>query len=306
MFSKSDSIPTPAVPKLSKSNTSLGKPSKKVDHAAELASALQALFKATDLVTTIRLIEPEGFNSEYDVVYPSIYGRVLVRLFTAVKDIAIPSNVCLELLNCPVSHLEETGISLDPQIGNTAIQKFSRMRLMVRNMGYGVGTAGTKKQGGYYTSGGPLRAGELGDQFLKAIETNVDHLVSLRIDASYRQPFVVDRIIAAKSSWSSLREIWLYNFEVDAEDFSHFMNQCLPHLEALVLENGTLKNSDARTTGWNDLFEVWLTIKKENTPDNWRLKKLSLYNLHGASGYTGTTDWGSHIADFVKKLLPPE
>lgn len=48
---------------------------KKVDYSAELALVLQKLFKATDLVNTIRIIEPAGYNSEYDVVYPSIYAR---------------------------------------------------------------------------------------------------------------------------------------------------------------------------------------------------------------------------------------
>lgn len=295
----------PATPKTPSTPSSLSKSGKKYDYAAQLAFALQALFKATDLVTTVRVVEPEGFNSEYDVVYPSIYGRVLVRLFTAVKDVTtMPSNVCLELLDCPVSHLEESGLSLDPAIAEAAIKKFSRLKLKLRNMGYAVNTPGTKRQGGYYT-GGALRRGGLGDQFLKAFETNVDHLVSLRIDASHRQPYIIDRIIGAKSSWPSLRELFLYNFEVDVEDFGHFMVQCLPRLETLALENGTLKTKGAFTTGWNDLFEVWLTIKKEHAPDNWEMKKISLYNLSGVSGYTGNVDWGTRIADVVKKLVPP-
>jgi hypothetical protein len=67
------------------------------------------------VVTTIRLAQPTGYNSPYDIVYPTVYGRALTRLFDALLGVTFASSVgtTLELHDCPLMHLQESGLSLD-------------------------------------------------------------------------------------------------------------------------------------------------------------------------------------------------
>jgi len=97
--SQEPSTPSSSTPHLFKRN-----------YAAELANALRALVSAADIITTIRLAQSIGHDSHRDIVYPTVYGRALTRLFDALLGVTFAPSVetTLEIHDCPLMHLQES------------------------------------------------------------------------------------------------------------------------------------------------------------------------------------------------------
>jgi len=276
---------------LLKPNKALTQSPPKVDYAAELASALQQLFKATDLVNQVRIVQPDGYNSEYDVVYPSVYARILVRFLTAVQSVNIPENTTLELLDIPVTHLEEAGLEISAPVASRALSKFSSLTLRSRYMAYKVVPHGSVKPALLrFVSG--LNKNGLGYQLLAAISTNNSNFKSLKILDDARIS-LIDPIVST-TRWPNLRRLAFEDFRVTAELFGPFMVACLPQLEALSLRNGALLYK-GQSAAWKDYFDEWVTLKGSLPTDQWSLKLLVAVNLYALTG--------EEIKTYAQKLV---
>jgi hypothetical protein len=272
-----------------------------VDYAAELASALQQLFKATDLVSQVQIVQPNGYNSEYDVVYPSIYARILVRFLTAVQSVNIPENTTLELLDIPVTHLEEAGLELSAPVASRALSKFSSLTLRSRYMAYEVVPQGSVKRARSLFRLDPgLNMNGLGYQLLTAIGTSNSNFKSLKIFDDARTS-LIDHIVST-TQWPNLRRLAFENFRVTAESFEPFMVACLPQLEALSLRNGTLLYKGPHPAAWKDHFDAWVTLKEGLPTDQWSLKLLIAVNLYSTHASAPPLT-GKEITTYAHKLV---
>ena len=277
-------------------------PRKRVDYAAELASALQALFKATDLVRTVRLIQPEGFNSEYDIVYPSVYARVLVRLINALQDVNIPNGAALELLDCPITHLEEAGLTIDEELIDVVASRFSKLALRTRAMGYAVIKPGTTNLKTRPYDGRKATGGHnLGSQLIKGLSRNTLHIESLKIGCGYREKSIVAPFIEPKREWPLLRHLELRRFAVDGQLFSNFTNTLIVQVETIILVDGMLLAGD--TIGWRFIYDNWISIKESTPRDQWTLKTLHLAGL--ANGQNHFELNKADTTAVIQKLAPP-
>jgi hypothetical protein len=289
---------------LLKPNKVLPRSLTKVDYAAELASALQQLFKATDLVRQIRIIQPEGYNSEYDVVYPSIYARILVRFLTAVQSVNIPENTTLELLDIPITHLEEAGLGLSAPVASRAFSKFSAFTLRSRYMAYSVVPQGSVKHTtSRFRSDRGLNKNGLGYQLLTAIGTNNSNFKTLKIFDDSRTS-LLDPVVAV-TQWPNLRRLAFDHFRVTAESFGPFMVACLPQLEALSLRNGTLLYKGPHPAAWKDLFDAWVILKEGFPAGQWSMKLLVAVNLYTTQASAPPLT-GNEITTYAQKLVRPQ
>lgn len=235
---------------------------RKVNYASELASALQKLFKATDLVHTIRLVQPEGYNSEYDIVYPSVYARVLVRLLTAIQFVDLPEGTILALMDLPITHLEEAGLHLDSRVALNSLSKFGSIFLRTRRMGYAVIPPGSQK----YTqeSFDPhirIASSSLGMQLIRGIGANSTQFQSLTLVDCTKT--VVLNVLLAPSQWETLRHLEIEHFCAIPDLFVPFMQNVLPHLETLSLQSVQLQPSALCPVTWISLFDSWVKLKEE-------------------------------------------
>ncbi|KAG8849773.1 hypothetical protein FRB91_009605 [Serendipita sp. 411] len=286
------------------------KPRKNVDYESELSSALEALFKATDLVKMVRIIEPVGFNSQYDLVYPSIYARVLVRVFRALQRVSIPSGATLEMWDCPVTHLEESGLSLDKDIIVHALGKFSKFYMSTRTMGYAItkpGTLSALTGNRSYTPRGytyvPMAKNGLGYQFLKGLSVGMTSLEAVKIRGSHKHVNIFDTLFDSDYQWPHLRHLELDTFHVQGDILARFLTARLPQLQTLILRNGKLETSAGKTFySRKELIETWVALRKSLPPAEWKLETLEMTSSYEGFGDLSYTEVQSYIKLLV---LPP-
>ncbi|PVF92001.1 hypothetical protein CPB86DRAFT_718326 [Serendipita vermifera] len=272
------------------------------EYAEALASALRTLFSASDLVTSIRITQPNGYNSEYDIVYPSVYGRVLVRLLTALKTVNLPKGISLELQDCPVSHLEESGLKLDIDDASVALAKFTSIAVKTRTMGYQVHRQVNTQHEWRRPDNDQLAEGRLGLQLLSSIKKNTSNLVTFEIGGSPLALPIAEHILSGGATWSNLQNFAAYHFNVKYDTLKIFMEGCLPHLHSLILSSGTFV--DTTPVQWSTLLDSWVELRNNNFPDQWALRRLYLSNLRAQ----GTHDVlsSSDLTIYVKKLIIPQ
>lgn len=277
------------------------RPRRQVDYTAELASALQALFKATDLVKTIRLVQPEGFNSPYDIVYASVYARILVRLFKALKSVDIPENVGLELLDCPLTHLLEAGLTLDAQSVSTGASKFAHLTLKTRCLGYAIIKPGTATlPNNPYSGPRPSSVQGFGQDLLKALCQTPSHFESFKMHCEVRDMTILQPCIEGKRDWSSLRHLEIRNFFADTDTFAEFTTPVIAQLETLILTDGVIYSKTSK--GWRYILDMWIAVK-ESQPTQWSMNRIMLMGLldDKNSTFGAQPEWQS----VIEKLVPP-
>jgi hypothetical protein len=260
------------------------------------------LFKATDLVRTVRLTQPEGFNSEYDIVYPSVYARVLVRLINALQEVSIPDNATLELLDCPITHLEEAGLTLDEDLVRVVTSKFSKLVLGTRAMGYAVvkpGTTNLKTRP--YDGQKAVGVRSLGGQLLRGLSKNTLHIEDLKISCGYRDKSIIYPFLEPKHQWPQLRHLELRRFAADGQVLSNFTNAIIVQVSTMILVDGMLSAVD--TIGWRFIYDNWISIKESKPKDEWTLKSLQLAGLADSRNQYDV----NHVDTLavIQKLAPP-
>ncbi|KAG8814016.1 hypothetical protein FRC17_001331 [Serendipita sp. 399] len=287
------------------------KPRKHVDYESELSSALQDLFKATDLVKLVRIVQPSGYNSEYDLVYPSVYARVLVRVFRALQDVAIPSEAALEIWDCPVTHLEESGLSIDKDTIVRALSKFSKFALSTRTMGYAVvkpGSLSTITGNRNYSarsySPTTLPKNGLGHQFLRGLGAGMTSLQAIKIKGSQQQVRVFDLLFDGDYQWPHLTHVELETFQIQGDILARFLTPLVPQLHTLVMKYGSLEPSTGISAySLLELLSTWIALRKSLPPTEWKLEKLEIYSGYSSSYGGGSDSFQSSISQLV---LPPK
>jgi hypothetical protein len=270
--------------------------SSKRGYADELAKALQALVSATDVVTTIRLAQPNGYNSPYDIVYPTVYGRALTRLFDALVGVTFAPSVetTLELHDCPLMHLQESGLSLDEKVVKKVAAKFSRLSLETRRMEYTLDRQATKRP-------------QLGRQLIDGLRASGDHLKGLSFRGT--SDSVPKQIIISEDNYPSLTHVFLASVWISSAVFVPFISNRLPHVISLHASN---IHFDEGEITWNEAFDIWRAVKKSVREQGQELKleHLNLASLHerqdpaSPQSYSSWVD-NSAITRFVKDIVPP-
>ena len=268
----------------------------KRNYAAELAKALQALVSATDVVTTIRLAQPTGYNSPYDIVYPTVYGRALTRLFDALLGVTFAPTVdtTLELYDCPLMHLQESGLSLDEKLVKRVLAKFSRLSLETRRMEYTLDYQATKRT-------------QLGRKLVDGLRASGDHLTSLSLRGTF--DWVPKQFIVSEDNYPSLTHIALFSIWISSAVFVPFVSNRLPQLISLRASDIHFDEGEIR---WQEAFDVWRAIKKSVREQGKELKLehltlATLYDPHDPESVHRYNAWvdNSAISTFVKDMLPP-
>lgn len=293
-------------PGLSKRGLSIFRPKnnifKKVDHAAELVSALQALFKATRSVKSIRLVQPNGFDPLNDIVYATVYARTLVRLFAALQPVTFPESVGLELLDCPCAHLLEAGLPLEERSVSTAASKFSHLTLKPCSLEYAVIKPGTTRlPNNPYSGPRPSAVHGFGQDLLKALCRNPSHFESLRIVFQMRDITILRPCIEGKRDWSSLRHLEIQYFTADIDTFAEFTTGVIAQLKSMILREGMLYSKTSN--GWRYILETWLAVK-ESQPTQWASKNIVLRMLldEDQLSYASEAEWQSVIHKLILRL----
>jgi len=267
----------------------------KRNYAAELAKALQALVSATDVVTTIRLAQPTGFNSPYDILYPTVYGRALTRLFDALLSVTFAPSVgtTLELYDCPLMHLQESGLTLDEKVVNKVVAKFSRLSVETRQMEYALGYQATIRT-------------QLGRHLVDGLRTSGDHLTGLSLRAT--SDWLPKQFIVSEDNYPSLTHIALYSIWISSAVFVPFVSNRLPQLISLHASD---IHFDEGEIGWQEAFDVWRAVKKSirEQGNGLKLERLTLATLYDRAPASSqrNSSWvdNSAISTFVKDMLPP-
>jgi len=268
----------------------------KHDYAAALAKALQALVSATDVVTTIRLAQPTGYNSPYDIVYPTVYGRALTRLFDALLGVTFAPSVdtTLELYDCPLMHLQESGLSLNEKVVKRVVAKFSRLSLETRRMEYTLDSQATKRA-------------QLGQQMIDGLCASGDHLTSISLRGT--SDWIPKQFIVSEDNYPSLTHIALFSIWISSAIFVPFISNRLPQLISLHASDIHFDEGEMR---WQEAFDVWRAVKKsvKEQGKDLKLERLTLAMLYdrqdiaSAHRYNSWVD-NSTISSFVKDILPP-
>ena len=266
------------------------------NYAGELAKALQALVSATDVVTTIRLAQPNGFNSPYDIVYPTVYGRAVTRLFDALLGVTFAPSVdaTLELHDCPLMHLQESGLLLDEQVFNGVVAKFTRLSLETRRMEYTLDKQATKRT-------------PLGRQLIDGLRVSGDHLKDLSFRGT--SDSVPKRLILSADNYPCLTHVFLTSIWISSAVFVPFVSNRLPHLISLCVNNLHFDGGEMR---WQEAFDIWRAVKKSVREQGSELKLerltlVSLYDGQVPASFPRYNSWvdNSTISTFVKEMLPP-
>jgi len=265
----------------------------KRNYAAELAKALQALVSATNVVTTIRLAQPTSNNSPYDILYPTVYGRALTRLFDALLGVTFAPSVdtTLELYGCPLTHLRESGLTLDEKVFNKVVAKFSRLSLENRHMEY---------TPDYRAAAGT----QLGRQLVDGLRASGDHLTGLSLRAT--SDWLPNQFIVSEDNYPSLTHIALYSIWISSAVFVPFVSNRLPQLISLHASDIHFDEGEIR---WQEAFDVWRAVKKSimEQGKGLKLERLTLSTLYDCQFPGASSSWvdSSTISTFVKDMLPP-
>ena len=268
----------------------------KRNYAGELAKALQALVSATDVVTTIRLAQPTGYNSPYDIVYSTVYARALTRLFDALLGVTFAPSVdtTLELHDCPLMHLQESGLSLDKKVVKKVAPKFSRLSLETRCMGYTLDRQAVKQT-------------QLGQQLIDSLRVSGDHFVDLSFRGT--SDWVPKQIITSEDNYPSLTHILLASICISPTVFIPFVSNKLPQLISVHLTDIHFNEGEIR---WQEAFDIWRAVKKSVKEQGKELKLehlilATLYDHQDPAPVQRYHSWvdGNTISTFVKDMLPP-
>jgi len=195
------------------------------------------------------------------------------------RDADIPENATLELLNCPITHLEEVGFTIDEALIEAVASKFSNITLRTRAMGYAIikpGTTDLKTKPYNAQKAAGVRG--LGSQLVRGLSKSGSHTRSLEISCVHPDPSVTQPFIEPKCEWSLLRRLELQHFSVDAQLFGDFTCKVIVHLETMILSNGALTSENGEAD-WRSLYERWVSIKQSTIPSEWTLKTLRLMSL---------------------------
>ena len=283
----------PQGPSTPKSSTT--RPLKR-DYAAALANALQLLVSATDVVTTIRLAQPTGYISPYDIVYPTVYGRALTRLFDALLGVTFAPSVdtTLELWGCPLMHLQESGLTLNEKVVKSVAAKFSRLSLETRRMEYVLDHQATKRT-------------QLGRQLIDGLRASGDHFAGLSLRGT--SDWVPNRFIVSEDNYPSLTHIVLSSIWISSAVLVPFVSNKLPQLISLHAGDIHFDEGEIR---WQEAFDVWRAVKKSlrEQGKDLKLERLTLAMLYdrqdpaSAHRYNSGVDYTA-ISAFVRDMLPP-
>jgi len=267
-------------------------PSKR-NYAAKLAKALQALVSVADMLTTIRLAQSFDYNSRQDIEYPIVYGRALTRLFDALLGVTFAPSVCttLDIHDCPLMHLRESGLFLDEEVIEKVAAKFSRISLETHSMGYIPEYQATKQT-------------QLGQQLVDGLRASGDRLTSLSIrGAPWWKP---KRLIVSEDNYPSLTHITLSSIWISSAVFVPFISSRLPQLISLHASDIHFDRGEIR---WREAFDVWRAVKKSirEQGKNLKLEDVTLTMLYGPHDtapywYNFPVD-DSVISLFVKDIL---
>ena len=223
---------------------------------------------------------------------------MLVRLLNALQTVNIPENVSLELLDCPITHLLESDLSLDESIISSVTSKFSGLAFSTRAMGYAIIKPGTTNLQNRSYSTQRSTIGGLGSQLLKGL-SKTSHVKSLRISCEMRDGMIVTPFVCGKQEWLLLRHLELRNFTVDAGIFEEFMNKIIAQLKTLLLSDAALVSREERA--WRSIFDSWIAIKNSQ-PDQWSMEKVQLLGLRNQN-FPDLSE--PERAEVVQKLAPP-
>ena len=268
----------------------------KRDYAAELAEALRSLLSAADVVETIRLAQSSGYHSPQDIVYPTVYGRALTRLFDALLGVtfARTADTTLEIHDCPLLHLQESGLSLDEKIVEKVAAKFSRLSLETRRMDYILDSQATQYP-------------QLGRQLVDGLRASGDHLTSLSLRGTHG--WTPMQFIVSEDNYPSLTHIALVSIWISSAVFVPFISSRLPQLISLQASDIHFVGEGIR---WQEAFDVWRAIKKSVREQGKDLKLehltfAALHNSHDSESSRIYQSWVpvSAISAFVKDILPP-
>ena len=252
-----------------------------VNYDKELANGLRKLFKATDLVNSVRIVASDGYVSEYDLVYPSVYGRVLVRTFKALRDVNISAKATLEILDCPVTHLEESGLSIDQQLVSDVLRKFTTFGFSYRTMSYAVikrGILPVAHQRRHYNPDQNMDPKGLGMQLLNALQVNFSHLEGLMLKGVDHGPQLADLLLSSKSEKPNFRRLKLLQIKVSHKVLSEYINPCLPQMQAIEL-GCTISGDYSRLgPGKTALLDEWIALRQNRGSKQWHLEILTLNN----------------------------
>lgn len=268
----------------------------KQDYAGELAKALQALISSTDLITTIRLAQPTGYNSPFDILYPTVYGRALTRLFSALLGVTFAPSVgtTLELHDCPVMHLQESGLSLDNQVVKKVGAKFSCVSLETRRMEYTLDHQAKKRT-------------QLGRQLVDGLRASGDHFTGLSFRGT--SDWMPKQFIVSEDNYPRLTHVVLTSIWISSTVFVPFVSKRLPQLILLHARDIHFDEGEIR---WQEAFDIWRAVKKSIREQGQRLK---LEHLNLGILYDGQTPGTSRrfdswvdetvISTFIEDILPP-
>jgi len=162
------------------------------NYAAKLAKSLRALVSAADIITTIRIDQSNDYNS------PTDYGRTLTCLFDALLGVtfAPSADTTLEIYDCPLMSLRESGLFLDEEVIKKVVAKFSQISLHNYFREYFITYQVTK-----WT--------QLGQQLVDGLRASGDHLTGLSLRGT---PYwIPNRLIISEDNYPSLTHITLFS-----------------------------------------------------------------------------------------------
>ena len=256
-------------------------------YAAELTKALRSLLSAADVVKTIRLAQSSGYHSPQDVVYPTVYGRALTRLFDALLGVTFAPTVgtTLEIHDCPLVHLQESGLSLDEKVVEQVAAKFSRLSLETRRMDFILDPQTTQYP-------------QLGRQLIDGLRASGDHLTRLSLCGT--SDWLPQQFIVSEDNYPSLTHITLFSIWISPAVFVPFVERRLPQLISLQASDIHFVGEGMR---WQEAFDVWRAVKKSvrEQGKDLKLEYLTFATLYDRQNWVAV----SAISTFVKDILPP-
>lgn len=274
-----------------------------VDYDKELANGLRNLFKATDLVKLVRIKPADGYVSEYDIVYPSVYGRVLVRTFKALRDVKISANATFEILDCPITHIEESGQSLDQQLVSDVLHKFTTFGFSYRKMAYAVikrdassGVLGGGYQRNHYRTQDRLDPKGLGMQLLKAFSVSFSHLEGLMLRGIEDGPHFADLLLSSKAEKPNFRCLKLAHIQVSKETLTSYINPCLHQMQTIVFGRMKMVGEDSHHK--IALLDEWIALRQKEGSREWHLETLAFNDFY----WTYTNSPSDEIRRRIERL----
>jgi len=259
-------------------------PSKR-NYAAEFAKALRALVSAADMITTIRLDQSNNYNS------PKVYGRTLTRLFDALLGVTFAPSVgtTLEIHDCPLMELQDSGLFLDEKVIMKVAAKFSHISLGTQRLRYNTHHQWT----------------QLGQQLVDGLRASGDHLTGLSHCGAPN--WISKRLIISEDNYPSLTHIALSSIWISSAVFVPFVSSRLSQLISL---HARYIHFDGGEIKWREAFDVWRAVKKSirEQGKDLKLERLTLEMLYDrqdpAHRYAFPVDT-SAVSAFVKYILAP-